>query len=168
MCGCLESLEESVELALVVAFAERSTLVVFALTSAECNVELCSSIVVNEKTQRHNGEARRLAVLLNIANLLLVEQKFAVASGSMVVVAAEVVRGNIHIFDPHLAVKNEAERVDERSLPGAYAFDLCTGKDDARHPAVNDEVIMFGTLVLDVNACRLVVLFLSHLILQSL
>lgn len=161
-----EALEEAVKFAAVVALADAGTLVVFVFTTAESNVKFSTTVGIDKQAQRYDGEAWRLAVLLQIAYLAAVEQQFAVATGGVVVVAAEIVGGNIHILHPHLAIVDEAECVDEGGLACTDALDLCAGEDNARGEAVDDMVFVLRTLVLNVDARRRQRCFLAHISLK--
>lgn len=62
--GGLKAFDETVEFALVVAFADGGAFVVFFLTAAECDVKLCTTVVVDEEHERDDGVARREGVAL--------------------------------------------------------------------------------------------------------
>ena len=67
-------LHRTIHFALVLFLLDGLALVKFLLTTAEGDINLCTSFVVNEDEGRDDGEAHSLGIFLKAAYLTLVEQ----------------------------------------------------------------------------------------------
>ena len=114
--------------ALVLFLPYRLPLVVFFLTSRQGDVHLRTAVLVDEHQERHDGQSRVFALLLQLTYLALVEQELAVATGGMVGEGTVEIRTDVHALHPHLAFVDIAEGVDERCLPGPYRLYLRSAK----------------------------------------
>ena len=150
-------LKHAVDGALVLALLDGLALVVLALASGYGYDELCQASLVDEKTQRHDGDTGLQAVLGNAANLLAVEQKLAVAMSRVVVVGAETVFSNIHVLDPHLVVDDHAIGISQSTLALTDGLDLGARQDDARREGFDDLIIEGRLAVLDIDGIVIVV-----------
>ena len=82
----LKMLHRPVHFAFVLLELEGFAFVEFFLTSAEGNVEFCTSLIIDEEQGGDDGESNGLSVFLQVAYLSLVEQQLAVSAGFVVVV----------------------------------------------------------------------------------
>lgn len=151
-----ETLHEAIQGTLVFALANAGALVKLLFTACQCDVQFRQSLVRHEEHERHDGEAWRCRVVLQVAYLLFVEQQLAVAACSMVVVGTLRILRDIHVLDPHLSVVDEAESVYERGLSLADALDFRARQRDACGVGVDDFVVEGGASVLDAYALRFV------------
>lgn len=77
-------LDGTVHFSSVLLLLERLSLVVFLLTLAEGDINLGTSVVVDENEYRHDGKSRLLAVFLKSSEFSLVEQQLAVSAGLVI------------------------------------------------------------------------------------
>ena len=80
----------------------------------------------------------------------------------MVVVAALLVMGNVHVLYPHLAVIHIAERIHQACLALADTLNLGTGQHNAAGIVIKQGVVKRSTLVLDVYRPGFII-FLTHI-----
>lgn len=133
--------------ALVFALLDALALVVFLLASGYGYHELCKPAVIDEKPERHDGESCLFAVAVEAGYLLAVEQQFAVTASGVVVVCAVEVFLYIHVFHPHLAVVDVAERVGKACLTQAYRLYFGTGEHYAGCESLDDFIVECGSAV---------------------
>ena len=97
------------------------------------------------------GVARHLVFLFELAYFLAVQQQLAVAAFGVVIVGAIEILGYIHVFDPHFAVVDVAERVDQRRLSESDALDFGAGQNDAGGEGVANGIIECSPAVFYIN-----------------
>ena len=92
-----------------------------------------------------------LPLFFDLCYLLAVEQKFAVASGGVIVVSAVEILGDIHVFHPDLTVVHIAESIGQRGFALADRLDFRSGQHKASGESVTYGIVEGGTSVLYVN-----------------
>ena len=135
-------------LALVVCFAEGLSLVVGVLALTERDFHLRESAVVDEEAQGDDGLARVLGEFRQFAQLLALEQQFAVTLRLVVGITAEAVLGDVHLLDPQFIAFELAVGVGEARLALADGLDFRPVEHDARGIAVENQVIETRPFVL--------------------
>ena len=154
--GSIVLLELAVDATAVFLLFKSLTLVVLLLASGNVDVELGTTILVNEKEDWHDAEAGGLDRRLHLAYLLAVEQELAVATLHVVVVGALLVLGNIHVLYPYFATDDVAIGINEARFSLADALYLRTSQDNACGIFVQEQVVKLCPLVLDVYVFPLV------------
>lgn len=109
----LEILHSTIHLALVLLLLDSLTLIKFFLTTAEGDINLSASLVIDEYECRHDGEAHRLGVFLQTTYLTLVEQKLTVSLRLMVVIRSIEIWIDIHSLNPYLTVVDIAKGINK-------------------------------------------------------
>ncbi len=133
--------------------------VVSVFTFCQMDIQFRSSVFVDEQERRHNSDARTLGSILQFVDFFSIQQKLSVSPGSMIIVGAIEILGNVHVLYPHFSSNNEAICVDQAGLSQAYALYFSACEYDARREFVHQEVVKLGLTVFDVY--RFLLLF-SH------
>jgi AcrR family transcriptional regulator len=101
-------------------------LVKLFLTTGNGNNQLGQTTLVDEQSQRHNRETWLLSFPGNAANLLAVQQEFAVAFGGVVKPRAKAVFGDVHLAHEEFVAYENAVGVGQVGPTFADRLDLCS------------------------------------------
>ena len=111
------------------------------LALAESNFHLGEASLVDEEAEGDDGLSCVFGEFRQFAQLLALEQEFAVALGFVVGITAEAVLGDVHLLDPQLVALELAVGVGKARLALADGLDLRPVEHDARRVAVENQVI---------------------------
>ena len=132
----------------VVLVADGVALVVQFLAAGQADLELGQPLFVDEQEGRDDGIAPFFHFGGQLPEFAGGEEEFAVALGLMVVVAAEIVFGDVHVDDEKLMPLEAAIRLGQAHLALPDRLDLGAGELDPRHVLLVDEVLEVGFFVL--------------------
>ena len=134
-------LDRTVHLSSVLLLLQGLTLVILLLTLAEGDINLGTSVVVDEDERRHDGVTRLLGVFLQSSQLTLGEQQLAVTTSLMVAKRTIEIRRDVHALHPEFAIVEVTIAIHERSLAASDRLDFSTRQHDAGGISVNKEVL---------------------------
>jgi len=155
-------LEHAVDCALVLAFLDTLALVKLLLTPRYGDYQFSKAAIVDEQTQGHNRETRLQVILSDATYFLAVEQQLAVTMGGVVIVGTVTVLGNIHVFNPHLAVDDHAIGIGQSALALTDGLDLGPGQDDTRSERLDNLIVKRRTAVLDIDVITINFIIACH------
>ena len=135
-----------------IVFLEGLTLVVSFFATGEGDFKLGKTILGDEKTHGDNGVTCLLGSALELAQLTLGEEEFAVALHVMVIESAKAVGGNLHILNPQLIADKEAISVGEGGFALADRFDFRAIKHYSSRQTVGKYIIKGGSFVLNLSS----------------
>ena len=78
------------------------------------------------------------------------EQQFAFATGSMIVVRAIEILGNVHVFHPQFSVGKITESIHQTGLSQTDGLDFSARQHDTGSVSVQKLIVKRGTFVFDV------------------
>src|SRR3954452_19064882 len=130
-----------------VALGEVVPLVVglLALGQREGGLDLA---VLEVQVERDQGETALLGLADELLDLGAVHEHLALAARGVVRPGALRVLRDVHVLQPHLAVVDGGEAVDERGTAGPQALHLRAGEHQAHLVGVEDRVVVPRLLVL--------------------
>ena len=137
----------ALDLTLDIALCDGLALVLATLAFGERNLNFHATVFEIDR-QRHDGESFARYALSECLDLRRVKQQFAravrvVRANSM----CELIRRNMHTFEPEFAVVNARVRIGELNLTGAQAFHFAAGQHDARFEHLEDAEVVTGLAV---------------------
>src|SRR6476646_5159638 len=139
--------ESLLDLAAGIPFREVVPLVVglLALRQREGGLDLA---VLEVQVERDEREPALLDLADQLVDLGPVHEHLALAPRGVVGPGALHVLGDVHVLQPHLAVVDRGEPVDERGTAGTEALDLGAGQRETDLVGVEDRVVVPRLLVL--------------------
>ena len=126
---------------------ELLTLVIMVKSTADADLYL-GLAALEVHGEGNEREALALHQLLDLADLLLVEQEFAVAVRLVAGVPGAGVRGDVRVLQPDFAVLDARIRALDLDAVFAHGLDLGASQGDARLELREELVVVPGTAVL--------------------
>jgi hypothetical protein len=135
-----------VDLTLGVTLTQSFSLVVFFLSSGECQLYF-GPAVFEVQSQGNEGEAFLLGLGCKAGDLVPVQQQLAGPLGFMVENVAILVLGNFQAVEPDFAILDAGKGLVELSMSLSQTFDFCSLKDQAALQAIENVKIMRGPTI---------------------
>src|SRR5215210_7361464 len=151
-------LQRALDLAAGVAILQVAALVALFLAARDRQLDL-DAAVSEVEPRRDEGQALLADRAVQRIDLAAVQEELARAGRVVVRAVALVVHGDLRADEPRLAVADLCERLGERRAPVAQRLHLGARERDAGLDAVEEDVVVARTAVVD---DQLVALLLRH------